>query len=106
MLSREDLQAISTLLDQKLEPMQQRMDGMQQQMDGMQQQMDGMQQQMDGMQKDIADLKEDVAQLREESAITRAGVEQLVRWANDPNAQTGRMTLDDWDRQRRVQGTA
>ncbi len=85
MLSREDLQAISTLLDQKLEPMQQR---------------------MDGMQKDIADLKEDVAQLREESAITRAGVEQLVRWANDPNAQTGRMTLDDWDRQRRVQGTA
>ncbi len=92
MLSREDLQAISTLLDQKLEPMQQRMDGMQQQ--------------MDGMQKDIADLKEDVAQLREESAITRAGVEQLVRWANDPNAQTGRMTLDDWDRQRRVQGTA
>ena len=50
MLSREDLQAISTLLDQKLEPMQQR---------------------MDGMQKDIADLKEDVAQLREESAITR-----------------------------------
>ena len=92
MLSREDLQAISTLLDQKLEPMQQRMDGMQQQ--------------MDGMQKDIAGLKEDVAQLREESAITRAGVEQLVRWANDPNAQTGRMTLDDWDRQRRVQGTA
>ena len=85
MLSREDLQAISTLLDQKLEPMQQR---------------------MDGMQKYIADLKEDVAQLREESAITRAGVEQLVRWANDPNAQTGRMTLDDWDRQRRVQGTA
>ena len=92
MLSREDLQAISTLLDQKLEPMQQRMDGMQQQ--------------MDGMQKDIAGLKEDVAKLREESAITRAGVEQLVRWANDPNAQTGRMTLDDWDRQRRVQGTA
>lgn len=85
MLSREDLQAISTLLDQKLEPMQQ---------------------QINGMQKDIADLKEDVAQLREESAITRAGVEQLVRWANDPNAQTGRMTLDDWDRQRRVQGTA
>ena len=99
MLSREDLQAISTLLDQKLEPMQQ-------QMDGMQQQMGGMQQRMDGIKKDIADLKEDVAQLREESAITRAGVEQLVRWANDPNAQTGRMTLDDWDRQRRVQGTA
>ena len=99
MLSREDLQAISALLDQKLKPMQQ-------QMQGMQKDIAGLKEDVSGLKTDIAGLKEDVALLREENAVTRAGVEQLVRWANDPNAQTGRMALDDWDRQRRTQGTA
>lgn len=69
MLTKEDLQAISALLQRELEPMK----------------------------ADISELKEDVSLLKEESAVTRAGVEQLVKWANDPVAQQGRLTLDQWD---------
>lgn len=79
MLSQEDLQAIAVLLDQQLVPMRQ---------------------DIAGLKEDVSTLKENIAELREENAATRAGVEQLVRWASDPAAQQGRIALDVWEQQR------
>lgn len=86
MLSREDLQAIAVLLDQQLTPMRQ--------------DIAGLKEDVSGLKEDVSRLKEDVAELREEGAATRAGVEQLVRWASDPVAQQGRIALDVWEQQR------
>lgn len=86
MLSREDLQAIAVLLDQQLTPMRQ--------------DIAGLKEDVSGLKEDVSRLKEDVAELREEGAATRAGVEQLARWASDPVAQQGRIALDVWEQQR------
>ena len=86
MLSQEDLQAIAVLLDQQLTPMRQ--------------DIAGLKEDVSGLKEDVSRLKEDVAELREEGAATRAGVEQLVRWASDPVAQQGRIALDVWEQQR------
>ena len=86
MLSQEDLQAIAVLLDQQLTPMRQ--------------DIAGLKEDVTGLKEDVSRLKEDGAELREEGAATRAGVEQLVRWASDPVAQQGRIALDVWEQQR------
>lgn len=54
-MDRELLEAISRMMDEKLEPIK----------------------------KDIAGLKEDVSTLKETSEITRAGVNSLLDWAEE-----------------------
>lgn len=93
MLSQEDLQAIAVLLDQQLTPMRQ-------DIAGLKEDVTGLKEDVTGLKEDVSRLKEDVAELREEGAATRAGVEQLVRWASDPVAQQGRIALDVWEQQR------
>ncbi len=54
-MDKELLEAISQMLDEKLDPIK----------------------------KDIADLKDDVAALKETSEVTRAGVNSLLEWAEE-----------------------
>lgn len=75
MLSREDIQAISMMLNEQLAPIKERLGGMEERLDGMEERLDV---------------------IAEDGAITRAAVEQLAAWANDPAAQFGRVTLDKW----------
>lgn len=60
-LTKEDLQAISALMDSKLEPINAR---------------------LDTMQADITGMKEDIEQIKEDTAITRETTNSLGEWAD------------------------
>lgn len=51
MTDQQLLLAISSIMDEKIKPLEHRMDGMEQKMDGMEQRMDGMEQRMDRMEQ-------------------------------------------------------
>ena len=63
-------------------------------MTGLEGRMTGLEGRMTGLEDHMTALEEDVEILKENSAGTRAGVEQLAAWANDPALH--RPTLDEW----------
>ena len=62
MTDQELLQAMSEMMDKKLEPIKA---------------------DIAEMKEDVAELKEDVAELKEDAEITRSGVNTLLAWAED-----------------------
>lgn len=68
-LTKEDLQAISSLMDGKLEPFNEKLDSMDQRLDGMDQRLEFVEMKQDLMQKKLDDLAFDMKV--SERAITK-----------------------------------
>ena len=61
-LTKEDLQAIAILMDDKLEPINAR---------------------LDSLRDDVTAMKEDVAQIKEDTEITRIAANTLTEWVDE-----------------------
>lgn len=66
MLTKEDLQLLSGLMDEKLKPINERLDNMQDHFDNMQDHLDNMQDQLD--------------EIKENTEITRDVLNEVVKW--------------------------
>lgn len=66
MLTQEDLQAISQIIKNEVEPINQRLDKMEED--------------IGVIKEDIEELKEDVEVLKEDTEITRFSTNQLIKW--------------------------
>ena len=82
-LTKEDLQAIGSLMDSKIEPIHQRLDIMQVDITGMKGAITGMKGDIAGLREDVEGLREDVEILKEDSEITREATNILLEWANE-----------------------
>lgn len=74
MLSKEDLQAIAAIMDEKIntavEASEKRM----------LEKIDEVRNDIAAVKEDVADLKEDIATVKEDTAITRVSANALVEW--------------------------
>lgn len=68
-MDKELLEAISKMMDEKLEPIKK--------------DISELKDDVSALKQDISILKEDVADLKETSEITRAGVNSLLDWAEE-----------------------
>lgn len=75
MLTQEDLQAISQLIKNEVEPINKRLDSMDSRLDNMDSRLDKMDERLDRMEEDIATIKED-------SEITREVTNKLGEWVD------------------------
>ena len=82
-MEKSDLQAISDLLDSKLQPIHERLD----QMDG---RLDGVEGRLDRMESDISAMKEDIAIIKEDAEITRSAANKLIEWAEVTHDRVGK----------------
>lgn len=73
MLTKEDLQAISQLIKNEIEPINKRLDGMDQRFDGIDQRLDGIDQRFDKIEETLEEMKED-------AAITRDVTNSIGKW--------------------------
>ena len=70
------LEAISRMMDEKLEPIKK-------DISGLKEDVAALKQDVADLKQDVTTLKEDVADLKETSEITRAGVNSLLDWAEE-----------------------
>ena len=75
-MDKELLEAISRMMDEKLEPIKK-------DISGLKEDVAALKQDVADLKQDVTTLKEDVADLKETSEITRAGVNSLLDWAEE-----------------------
>lgn len=79
-MEKSDLQAISDLLDSKLQPIHERLD-----------RVEG---RLDRMENDISAMKEDISAIREDAEITRSAANKLIEWAEVTHDRVGKPVPD------------
>ena len=91
MLDKNDLQAISELLDskfeEKLQPINERLDHLDTHVERLDVQMQQTTERLDR-------IETDVAAIREDAAITRNAANHLIEWAEETRSQVGRPVPD------------
>lgn len=75
MLTNEDLQALSSLMDQKLEPINNRLDKMDSRLDNVELRLDKIETRLDNIEEDIEIIKED-------AQITREVTNNIGEWVD------------------------
>jgi len=78
-LTKDDLQAIGALIDDRLGPVNTRLDKMDTR--------------MDDMHADIATIKEDIEIIKEDAAITREATNTLLEWVEFTDAPSFRESV-------------
>ena len=82
MLTNEDLQALSSLMDKKLEPINSRLDNMDQRLDKVDQRLDKVDQRLDNMDQRLDRMEEDIAIIKEDGQITREVTNDIGEWVD------------------------
>ncbi len=89
MLTNEDLQALSNLMDKKLEPinsrldnMDQRLDKVDQRLDKVDQRLDKVDQRLDKVDQRLDRMEEDIAIIKEDGQITREVTNDIGEWVD------------------------
>lgn len=80
MLSKEDLQAISQLIKNEVEPINQRLDKMEEDIGVIKEDVKVLKEDVSVLKEDVEELKEDVEELKEDTEITRFSTNQLIKW--------------------------
>lgn len=75
MLTKEDLQAISQLIKNEVEPINKRLDKVDTRLDSMDTR-------LDNIENDIAIMKDDIEIIKEDCEITRVTTNELVKWVD------------------------
>lgn len=86
-MEKSDLQAISDLLDSKLQPIHERLDRVEGRLDKVDGRLDRVEGRLDRMEEDIAAIKED-------AEITRSAANKLIEWAEVTHDRVGKPVPD------------
>lgn len=82
MLTNEDLQALSSLMDQKLEPINNRLDKMDQRLDKMDSRLDKVELRLDKIETRLDNIEEDIEIIKEDAQITREVTNNIGEWVD------------------------
>lgn len=82
MLTNEDLQALSSLMDKKLEPINTRLDNMDQRLDNMDQRLNNMDQRLDNVEQRLDKIEERLEKIEEDGEITREVTNKIGEWVD------------------------
>ena len=82
-MDRELLEAISRMMDEKLEPIKKDIAGLKGDVSNLKEEVSTLKEDISTLKEDVSVLKDDVSSLKETSEITRAGVNSLLDWAEE-----------------------
>lgn len=77
MLTHEDLQAIATLIDDRLDN---KLESINKRLDSMDKRLDSMDERFDGIDKRLDSVEEQLAEVKENGEVTRTATEEILKW--------------------------
>ena len=82
MLTQEDLQAISQLIKNEVEPINKRLDKMDLRFENMDSRFENIENDISSLKSDVAEMKEDIEIIKEDCEITRDVTNKLGEWVD------------------------